>query len=94
MNNLNKIKSEIKEGRLEEAIHTINHQLALPNIAPEEKSELYYLLGNAHRKKNDFHLAMYNYTMAIDEQPDSPAVEALEALQQIMSFYNKDMYNH
>ena len=95
MNDLDLIRAQIKEGRLDEAISRIANCIVLAAITPEkDKSELYYLLGNAYRKKGDFQLAMNYYTRAIKENPDTPAVEALKTLQGIMNFYNKDMYNH
>jgi tetratricopeptide (TPR) repeat protein len=85
----------INDGDLEEAISTlldsINSEKGEPNGAP--KSELYYLLGNAYRKKGDFHLALNNYTLSVEADPESPAAEARESLLAIMQFYNKDMYN-
>ena len=95
MGDLNKIKADIKQGKLDDAIHSITHALATDSkLSGTDKSELYYLLGNAHRKTGDFHLAMDYYTKAIEENPESPAVEARKVLHGIMSFYNKDMYNH
>ncbi|NDV81457.1 tetratricopeptide repeat protein [Bacteroides sp. 51] len=92
---LDRIRRDIKEGRLDSAIRNLANRLIIATISPgPDKSELYYLLGNACRKKGDFHLAMDFYTRAIEENPDSPAVEARKVLQGIMNFYNKDMYNH
>ncbi len=54
---------------------------------------LFYLLGNAWRKKGNWQMAMNNYLEAISLNPDSPAVRALEIAGDILAFYNKDMYN-
>jgi len=93
MSDLDKIREDIKEGRLDDAIRRITNCIAAAT-KDTDKSELYYLFGNTYRKKGDFHLAMDYYTKAIEENPDTPAVEARKVLQGIMSFYNKDMYNH
>ena len=54
---------------------------------------LYYLLGNAWRKKGSWQMAINNYLEAIHLNPESPAVQALEIANEILAFYNKDMYN-
>ena len=55
--------------------------------------ELFYLLGNAWRKKGNWQMAMNNYLEAIHLNPDSPAQQALDIANEILAFYNKDMYN-
>ncbi len=57
------------------------------------RDEIYYLLGNAWRKKGNWQLALNNYLSAIELNPESPAVEARKMVMDILSFYNKDMYN-
>ena len=59
----------------------------------EMDDRLFYLLGNAWRKKGNWQMAMNNYLEAIHLNPDSPAVRALEIAEDILAFYNKDMYN-
>ncbi len=54
---------------------------------------LFYLLGNAWRKKGNWQMAMNNYLEAIHINPASPAQHALEIANEILDFYNKDMYN-
>ena len=54
---------------------------------------LFYLLGNAHRKKGNWQMAINNYLEAIHLNPESPATRALEIANDILEFYNKDMYN-
>ena len=53
----------------------------------------HYLLGNAWRKKGDWQHAIDNYLEAVALNPESPARQALEIAGDILSFYNKDMYN-
>ncbi|MBR5325728.1 MAG: tetratricopeptide repeat protein [Prevotella sp.] len=53
----------------------------------------YYEQGNEARKRGQWHEAINNYIQAIALDPDSPAVEAKRMLDDIMSFYCKDMYN-
>ena len=55
--------------------------------------ELFYLLGNAWRKKGNWQLAISNYLEATQLNPESPAAQALDIANEILAFYNKDMYN-
>ncbi|MBR4212739.1 MAG: tetratricopeptide repeat protein [Bacteroidales bacterium] len=59
----------------------------------EMNDRLFYLLGNAWRKKGNWQMAMNNYLEALELNPESPAKQALEIAQEILAFYNKDMYN-
>ena len=54
---------------------------------------LFYMLGNAWRKKGNWQMAMNNYMEAIQLNPESPAKQALDIANEILDFYNKDMYN-
>ena len=53
----------------------------------------HYLLGNEARKHGQWHEAINHYIRAAELDPDSPAVEAKRMLDDIMSFYCKDMFN-
>ena len=54
---------------------------------------LFYLLGNAWRKKGNWQMAMNHYLEAVALNPESPAQQALDIANEILDFYNKDMYN-
>lgn len=56
-------------------------------------SEDYYKLGNEYRRKGDWKHAIDNYLEAIALDPESPAVEAKQMLDDMFAFYCKDMYN-
>ena len=56
-------------------------------------AEEYYQLGNAARKRGQWHEAINYYIQAIELDPDSPAVEAKRMLDDILDYYCKDMYN-
>ena len=59
----------------------------------EMDDDLFYLLGNAWRKKGNWQMAMNNYLEAVHLNPESPAKHALDIANEILDFYNKDMYN-
>lgn len=56
-------------------------------------SEEYYIQGNKYRKEGNWQLAIESYSEAIELDPDSPAVHAKEMLDNIMSYYCKDLLN-
>ena len=53
----------------------------------------YYRKGNEYRRQGDRQHAIDCYLEAISLDPDSPAVEAKEMLDSILSYYCKDIYN-
>ena len=59
----------------------------------EELDFAYYILGNAYRKKGDWQGAINNYLQAMVINPDSPAKQAYQMANDILDFFNKDMYN-
>lgn len=56
-------------------------------------AEEYYQQGNEARRRGQWHEAINSYIHAIELDPGSPAVEAKRMLDDILSYYNKDMYN-
>ncbi|MBS5639540.1 MAG: tetratricopeptide repeat protein [Bacteroides sp.] len=68
-------------------------QLLQDSSVEKEKDTLYYLRGNAYRKKGDWKRALDNYQYAIELNPDSPAVQARKMAIDILNFYHKDMFN-
>ncbi len=58
-----------------------------------ETATYFYLLGKAHMKKSEWGKAMSGFLKAEELNPDSPARECRLMLNDIMAFYNKDMYN-
>lgn len=89
MTDLSQAEKFLLEERTDEAI------AELVSILREDSASdrAFYLLGNAYRKKGDWQRAMNNYLEAIHINPDSPAANALKMAEEILNFYNKDMYN-
>lgn len=56
-------------------------------------TEEWYRKGNEFRRQSDWKHALDCYMEAIALDPDSPAVEAKQMLEDILNFYNKDAYN-
>ena len=80
----------LSEGRIDEAIASLQEFIASSEI-PSDRA--YYLLGNAYRKKGDWQGAINNYLEAMEINPESPAKNAYSIANEILDFYNKDMYN-
>lgn len=90
MLDLKAIEKILAEGGTDEAIRLLDEYVA---SAPEPSDRAYYLLGNAHRKKGDWRMAINNYLEAMAINPESPAANAYSMANEILDFYNKDMYN-
>ena len=85
-----KLRSLLDASRADDAIAAAESYRAEGGVMDDE---LFYLLGNAWRKKGNWQMAMNNYLEAIHLNPESPAKQALEIANEILDFYNKDMYN-
>ena len=85
-----RITALLQEDKADEAIAALEAFRSADGVMDDS---LFYLLGNAWRKKGNWQMAMNNYLEAIHLNPESPAAQALEIAEEILSFYNKDMYN-
>ncbi len=90
MYELDAIESVLREGDADEAIRLLREFISASET-PSDRA--YYLLGNAFRKKGDWQGAINNYLEAMAINPDSPARNAYTIANEILDFYNKDMYN-
>lgn len=90
MSELNGIKDLITNNHADEAIKELDKFIA---SNPDVGDEAFFLRGNAYRKLGNWQMALNNYLLAIEINPESPAVEARRMLMDIMEFYHKDMYN-
>ena len=91
MEQLKTIKELINQGNVEQAIRMLDHYL---QTSPSSHDEAYYLKGNAYRKLGNWQEALNNYRLAIEINPNSPAAQAEDMAMNILTFFNKDMYNH
>lgn len=90
MKEIAECKRLLQEGSIEEVKKKIQ-DLLIRKEGPAD--ELYYLLGNAYRKQQNWQMAINNYSEAISINPESPACEARSMLLDILNFYHKDLYN-
>ena len=82
------IKKMIADGFVEEAVAAARESMGGDNDA-----QLLYLMGNAYMKQGLRKEAMNAYRKAAEINPEGPAGEAQRMFDQIMAFYNKDLYN-
>lgn len=85
-----KIVDLLDKGKADEAIELATEFLTQTH---DPKDQLYYLRGNAYRKKGDWQHALNDYLEAITINPESPAKHAYDMAIDILNFFNKDMYN-
>lgn len=85
-----KIVDLLNKGKADEAIELATEFLTQTH---DPKDQLYYLRGNAYRKKGDWQHALNDYLEAITINPESPAKHAYDMAIDILNFFNKDMYN-
>lgn len=86
---MEEVKALLEEGKVDEAI-AILQRMRKERPADDAVS---YELGNAYWKKQDWKHCLDNYTEAIKQNPQSPAVEMKKMVMDILQFYNKEMYN-
>ena len=88
MQGKNDILNLLDQGKIKEALNLIDLQIE----QNREDDELYYLKGNTYRKICNWKGAIENYMEALTINQESPAREALKMTEEILNFYNKDIY--
>lgn len=83
------IKLLLDNNEIERAIEALTEYIKENPLS----DEAYFMRGNAYRRLNDWKNAIHNYCEAIEINPDSPAAEAYRAVQEILGFYNTELYN-
>ena len=87
----NNIENLLNDCHTNEAINLLEQYI---NSNPKDNLDTaFYLLGNAHRKMNNWKLAINNYHKAIEINPNSPAAAALDNANEILNFFNHDLFN-
>lgn len=72
-----------------------NNGISSKGVTEEAKvaAETFYQRGNEYRRLGNWQEAINCYLEAIELDPDSPAVHAKQMLDDILNYYNKDLYN-
>ena len=90
---LEHIRTLLVQSRSEQAIEEATRLISACAAKPQTLAMAYYLRGNAFRQTGDWSRAINNYLEAVELDPDGPAAEAYRAAQQVLNFYNHDLYN-
>lgn len=85
------IEQLLRDSKPDEAISQLEAYLATPGASCLDVA--YYLLGNAYRQKSDWRKAISNYNRSVQLNPDGPAKTALQTANEILDFFNHDLYN-
>lgn len=67
--------------------------IAAAETAHGPHATLYYLQGKVYMKQSDWRNALNCFLKAEELEPEGPARECRLMLNDIMNFYNKDMFN-
>ena len=89
MSKLEEIKRLLSEEKFQEAEERLKRHI---EENPNDDGG-HFLLGNLFRKREDWERALNEYQAAMDINPESPARMAYDAIQEVLAFYNKDMFN-
>lgn len=93
MAQVSEIKALLDASRSDEAIAASNALLGSAGVDKATMAMAYYLRGNAYRQQGNWRMAINSYLEAIELDPDGPAVMAYNNAQEILAFFNKDLYN-
>lgn len=83
------VKEKIKSAGYDEAIALLTDYIA----AHPDSDEAYTMRGMRYWGAGKRSLAINDYLSAIRINPQSRAVQALKATNEILDYYNKDLYN-
>lgn len=83
------IKSKIKEADYEDAIRMLTEYIA----QNPEDDEAYMMRGMRYWGAMKRSQAINDYLAAVRINPESPAALALKAANEVLDYYNKDLYN-
>ena len=92
MTTIDDIKIMLENSQSQQVIDAVE-QLVHSGASKQTLAQAYYLRGNAYRQRGDMRQAMNNYLEAMDLEPGGPAAQAYRTIQEILAFYNKDLYN-
>ncbi len=92
MKNIQQIKQMLAESRSAEVIAAVD-ELKASNTDSRVLAMAFYLRGNAYRQQGDMRQAMNSYLEAMELDPDGPAAQAYRTIQEILNFYDHDLYN-
>ena len=85
----NDIFSLLRDDKSQEALAQVEEHIS----ANPRDDNAYYVLGRIYWQLGNHAMAVNNYRMAIDINPQSPARYALEIAGDVFDFFNPDLLN-
>ncbi|MBP3737680.1 MAG: tetratricopeptide repeat protein [Muribaculaceae bacterium] len=92
MKNLQEIKVLLENSESEQVVTAVD-ELLRHSTDKNTIAQAYYIRGNAYRQQGNMRQAMNSYLESMELDPDGPAAQAYRAIQEILNFYNHDLYN-
>lgn len=89
---IEELKQMLAESKSDQVIAAAD-QLATTSTDRAVMAQAYYLRGNAYRQQGNMRQAMNSYLEAMELEPDGPAAQAYRTIQEILDFYDHDLYN-
>lgn len=92
MKNLQEIKELLDKSQSADVITAVD-EMSQSGIDRATLAHAYYLRGNAFRQQGDMRQALNSYLESMELEPDGPAAQAYRTIQEILNFYDHDLYN-
>lgn len=92
MMTIEEIKQMLAQSKSEQVISAVD-QLVGAGTDRAMMAQAYYLRGNAYRQLGDMRQALNSYLESMELEPDGPAAQAYRTIQEILNFYDHDLYN-
>jgi len=93
MKTIEQIKQLLSQSLSTQAIDAANELTQCTSVDAHTLATAYYLRGNAYRQCGQVRMALNSYLEAMELEPDGPASDAYRMTQEILDFYNHDLYN-
>lgn len=92
MMTIEEIKQMLAQSKSEQVISAVD-QLVGTGTDRAVMAQAYYLRGNAYRQLGDMRQALNSYLESMELEPDGPAAQAYRTIQEILNFYDHELYN-
>ena len=89
---IEEIKQMLTESKSDQVIAAVD-QLATTGTNRAVMAQAYYLRGNAYRQLGNMRQALNSYLESMELDPDGPSAQAYRTIQEILNFYDHDLYN-
>ena len=92
MKTLEELKQMLSQSRSADVVKAVD-AMSSDDCDRATMAHALYLRGNAYRQQGDMRQAMNSYLASMELEPDGPAAQAYRTIQEILNFYDHDLYN-